>query len=175
MKLYPAFGLLVAASALAQVNITGHESPDKAVTGLQISVSTMDRSYVPLTVETKQTQVDNATTRTESTTRGRLNDGSFVDFRGTTTTTQQRDRDTTETVIETIEKDRQGGARATRRAVAETIKTPTGERSETSTYRRDSSGRLTLDSQVAATTTKNPDGSLTTVSVEKRADIDGGL
>ena len=166
---------LVSAGAFAQVNITGHESADKAVTGLQISVSTMDRSYVPLTVETKQTQVDTATTRTESTTRGRLNDGSFLDFRDTTTTTYQRDRNTTEMVIETVETDRQGGARATRRAVAETTKTPTGERSETSTYRRDSSGRLTLDGQVASTTTKNPDGSLSTVSVEKRADLEGAL
>src|ERR1043166_3540969 len=133
---------LVSAGAFDNVNITGHESADKAVTGLQISVNTMDRSYVPLTVETKQTQVDAATTRTESTTRGRLNDGSFIDFRDTTATAYQRDRNTTETVIETVEKDRQGGARATRRAVTETTKTPTGERSETSTYRRDSSGRL---------------------------------
>jgi hypothetical protein len=178
MKPNRAFGLLfnlVAAGAFAQVNITGQESADKAVTGLQISVSTMDRTYVPLTVETKQTKVDASTTRSETATRARLNDGSFFDFRNTTATTRQRDPNTTETVIETVENDRQGGSRATRRITAQTTKTATGEQSETSMYRRDSSGKLILDGQIASTTTKNPDGSLNTVSVEKRADMDGAV
>src|ERR1041385_2608272 len=94
MKLYSVIGLLVATGALAQVSVTGRESSDKAVTGLQISVSTMDRSYVPLTVESKETKVDATTTRTETTSRARLNDGSYYDFRNTTTTTRQPDADT---------------------------------------------------------------------------------
>ncbi len=168
-------GAVAASTAFAQVSVTGQESADKAVTGLQVVVSTMDRSFVPVTIETKQTKIDATTTRSESVMSTRLNDGSSFDFRETTATTKQPSPNTTETVIDVVERDRQGGERPTRRVTAETIKTGTSERSETSTYRRDSSGKLVLDGGVTSTTTKNPDGSLSTISTEKRADVGGTL
>jgi hypothetical protein len=166
---------VTACASFAQVSITGQESVDKAVTGEQVIISTMDRSYMPVTIETKETKVDPTTTRTESVMRARLNDGSYFDFRNTTATTQQPNSNTTQSVINIVENDRQGGERTTRRVTEETTKTASGERSETSSYRRNSSGKLVLDSEVVSTTTKSPDGTLSTVSVEKRADVGGTL
>ncbi|HUK84104.1 MAG TPA: hypothetical protein VLZ12_15900 [Verrucomicrobiae bacterium] len=168
-------GITVVTTASAQVSITGQQSNDKSVTGLQINVGTMDRTVVPLTVETKETKVNDTTTRSESVTRARLGDGSYFDLITTTATTSQPNPNTTETVIETVEKDRQGGERATRRVTTETNKTAAGEQSNTSTYRRDSSGKLVLEGQIASTTRQNPDGSLSTITVEKRTGGGGAL
>jgi len=172
---FGSFLVTAAATVSAQVSITGQESVDKAVTGLQVNISTMDRTYMPVTIDTKQTKVDPSTTRSESVMRARLNDGSYFDFRNTTATTQQLNSNTAQTVIEIVDSDRQGGERTTRRVTSETTKTATGERSETSTYRRDSSGKLVLDGEVASTTKKNPDGSLSTVSIDKRMGVGGAL
>ena len=168
-------GISVVATAPAQVSVTGQQSTDKTATGLQVNVATMDRSVAPVTVETRETKVDDTTTCSESVTRARLGDGSYFDLRSTTATTRQADANTTQTVIETVENDRQGGQHTARRVTTETTKTATGEQSDTSTYRRDSSGKLVLEGQVQSTTTRNPDGSLNTVSVELRTDVGGAL
>ena len=165
----------IAATARAQVTVTEQQSADKTVTSEKVEVSTMDRRYIPVTIETKQTKVDATTTRSESVMRARLNDGSYFDFRTTTATTKQTNPNTTQTVIDIVDADRQGGQRTTRRVTEETTKTATSEQSQTSAYRRDSSGNLVLDSEFVSTTKKNADGSLSTLSVEKRADVGGTL
>lgn len=163
------------AVATAQVNVTGQDSEDKSASTRQITVSTMDRSFVPLTIENKQTQVNADTTRTESTTRARLNDGGYFDWRSSVSVQRQIDANRTETMQDVVEKDRQGGTRTVLQIKQETSKTPDGEQSKASQYRRNSSGAMTLDRVTTAATATNPDGSRTTTTAEEVRDVDGKL
>jgi hypothetical protein len=176
----PLFGLVfafVASAAIvtAQVSVTGQESKDKSASSQQITVSTSDRSVVPLMIESKQTQVDPNTTRTESTTRARLGDGSYFDWRSSVSTQKQIDPNHTETVQDVVEKDRQGGTRTVLSIKQETASTPTGEQTKSLQYRRDSSGGMILDRVGSTTTTKNSDGTSSTTSTEQVRDVNGNL
>jgi hypothetical protein len=162
------------APAFAQVNVTGTQTADKSSASAQVSVTTMDRSFVPLTIETKQTKVDAATTRSDSVTRAQLNDGSYFDWRTTSTITRSN-ATSTQATTDTIEKDRQGDVRATKSSTKTVTTTPQGQQSSTTNYRRDASGRLVAESETTAVTTRNPDGSLSTAQVEKRAGLEGDM
>ena len=165
----------IAATARSQVTITEQQSADKSASRETVTVRTMDRSYVPLVIETKDTKVDAQTTRSESVTRARLNDGSYFDWQRSTTVTRQVDPNRTEAVTDIVETDRQGATRTTRQVAENVAKTSTGEQANTSVRRRDSSGNLVLEGETVSTTTKQPDGSLSVVRVEKHADVGGTL
>jgi len=161
--------------ATAQVSVTGQVSVDKSTDTKRVTISTMDRSFVPLTIGSKQTQVDADTTRTESTTRARLNDGNYFDWRSTVSVQRQIDSNRTETLRDVVEEDRQGGTRTVLQIKQETSKTPDAEQSKSLQYRRNSSGAMTLDRIITATTATNPDGSSLTTTTEEVRDVNGNL
>lgn len=168
-------GAVNVAVATAQVSISGQASKDESASAEQITISTMDRSFVPLVIENKLTKVDENTTRSESAARARLNDGSYFDWRTVVAVERQIDSNHTEVFQNLVEKDRQGNTRTTLQINLEVVKTPDGEESKASQYRRDSSGAMALDRVTSATTTKNPDGTSTTTSIEDVRDVNGSL
>jgi hypothetical protein len=162
-----------AASALAQVKVIEQESADKTRSRTEIVRSTMDRTDVPLAVETKETKVDANTKRYESTTQVRLNDGTYAPMQRTATVERKVSPTLTEFSSEVQVQDRQGGIRQTRQVNESITKTVSGEQSKTEVYQRDSSGQLVLQDQTTAVTTKNADGTVSKVRVENGADING--
>jgi hypothetical protein len=167
--------VLITHAVRAQVDVASQASPDKSATRSDVSISTMDRSMVPLIIESKTKEIAPNTSRTDATTKARLNDGSYFDFRDTTTVQKQIDSNTTTVVQDIKENDRQGGARVLRKTDSTIQKTPTGEVMQEKQYRRNSSGGTVLETVVDATTVKRPDGSSATTTVQKSADVNGTL
>ncbi len=159
----------------AQVSSTGQQSPDKSAKTQQIAISTMDRSSVPLLIESRETKPDAATTRTESVAKGRLNDGSYFSWRNMVTTERMLDPQHTEITQDLQENDRQGGTRTTAQIKQEIETTPTGEISSESRYRRTSSGTMALDHLTSIMTRDGGDGATLTTRMEQTADVNGNL
>jgi hypothetical protein len=172
------FAVLVgmgASLADAQVSSTGQQSTDKSAKTRQIAISTMDRSSVPLMIESRQTKVDPHTTRTESVAKGRLNDGSYFDWRDMVTTERALDPHHTEIVQDLQENDRQGGTRTVQQIKQEIETTATGEASTETSYRRNSSGTMTLDQVRSITTRDGGNGATITSTTKQTADVNGNL
>lgn len=167
--------VIVAASASAQVSTTQQPSDDKTTTRVEVTLSTMDRTVVPFVTDTKQTKIDAGTTRQESVTRVRTSDGGYAELERSTSVTRKTGANTTETSTEVVEKDRQGQSQTTRKISETVTKTPSGEQSRAVEYRRDSSGNMVLSAETTQRSTKNPDGSVSTVRVENEADVNGKL
>jgi hypothetical protein len=167
--------ILITPVVRAQVDVKSQTSADKTAARSDISIRTMDRSMVPLIIESKTKEIAPNTSRTDATTKARLNDGSYFDFRDTTTVQKQIDSNTTSVVQEIVENDRQGGTRISRKTDSTIQKTPTGEIMQEKQYRRNSSGGTILETVLDATTVKRPDGSSATTTVQKSADVNGAL
>lgn len=168
-------GVAVSMTATAQVVIRGTESADQTSSSLRVGITTPDREIVPLLKDTKTTQENKGTQRTESVTRVRLNDGSYYDWQRTTTVKKEVAPGVTEISRDVVEQDRQGGDRTAQRTVETAVKTGTGEKSETKAYTRNSSGQLVLDRVIDATTVKEPGGKANTTRVEQVPDVNGNL
>lgn len=166
---------LLATNARAQLAAVEQESPDKSRTRTEIVRTTMDRTDVPLTINTKETQVDAGTKRYENTTRVRLSDGSYAPLQRSTTVERQVSPTVTTLSSDVQMQDRQGGVRQTRKVDETITKTDSGEKSKTEVYQRDASGQLVLQSQTTTAATQNPDGTVSKVSLENTADINGKL
>jgi len=172
---FSAAALAGAITASAQVVIRGTESPDKSATSADVSIGTLDRDSVPLIRETKDTKVDATTERSESVTRARHNDGSYFDWKRSTTVTKELSPNNTVSSTDVVEKDRQGQDRVSGRTDEIVNKSATGETDQTKVYTRNSSGQLVLDHVVEATTVKAGNGAANTTRIEKTADINGNL
>lgn len=171
-----------AAAAVAQVSpaqsgvsVTARDSADKSTTRSAVTLSTLDRTAVPLITETKETKVDANTTRQESVTQVRQNDGTYAPMQRTTSIERKVSDAVTQTSTEILETDRQGRTRASQQVNETVTKTPTGQESRAEVYQRDASGQLVLQSQSTATETKNPDGTVSKTRVENVADVNGKL
>jgi hypothetical protein len=127
--------------AFSQVTVTGSQSADKSTGSAQVTISTADRTTVPMVVETKNTKVDATTTRSDSVARAQLNDGSYFDWRTTSSVTRSN-ATTIQTTTDTTERDRQGGVRATKSSTKTVTKTDRGEQTAITNYRRDAGGTL---------------------------------
>ncbi len=167
--------LATATAVLAQVSVTEKESADKSSSRETVSITTMDRTVVPQITETKETKVDATTTRTESVTRARLDDGTYFSWLTSTTVQRQVGANAIERNTDVTEKDRQGGTRMTSRVTETITRTANGEQLKAAEYRRNSSGQLVLNSEMMSTTTRNAAGTLSIVSTETTADINGKL
>lgn len=166
----------IAAGARAQVSVETTESKDKSATSSQVAINTGDHTFVPLTVSTQKTIVNAGTTRTESTTQARKDDGTYFDWQTTKSETKKLSDSDTEKTSQTVERDRQGAARVTESTTERITKSPDGtEHDTTSVYRRNSSGDLVIESQANAVSKTNPDGSISTTRLESRADASGAL
>jgi hypothetical protein len=157
----------------AEVTVTEKESPDKSSTRAVVAISTMDRTFVPIIRETKETKVDENTTRTESVTRARAIDGGYVDWLTSSTVERKIGPGVTETSREVVEKDRQGGSRVSSRLVQTVTETPAGGTLQASEYRRNASGAVVLSKQTTAVTKRNPDGTFSTEQLENEVDVNG--
>ena len=163
------------ATTRGQVVIRGTESSDQSSSSSRVSIITRDREVVPLLKETKKTQESEGTQRSESVTRVRLNDGSYLDWQRSATVRKEIAPGVTEISRDVIEKDRQGGDRMAQRTVETVVKTDKGEKSRENVYARDSSGQLRLDHVVEATTVKEPGGQARTTRFEYVTDVNGNL
>jgi hypothetical protein len=166
---------ILAMAAQAQVQVTGQESADKSASRGAVAVTTMDRTVVPAIIETKKTEIDPNTTRLESVTQVRLNDGTYAQSQRATTVERKLSGGVTETATEIVERDRQGGTHATRQVNQTLVKTPEGSQRKTTEYTRDASGKLVLADVTTEVTKKNPDGTVSVERVEQTADINGKL
>jgi hypothetical protein len=167
---------LGAVAGRAQVSVTTEQSPDKSQSSSQVAVSAGDHTFVPLTVETKKTTDDANTSHTDSTTKALLGDGSYFDWRKSSSETKKLSDSVTEKSNEVVEQDRQGVARVTKSTTERITKDADGTvHDSTSHYRRNSSGALVIESETAAVSKTNPDGSVSTVETETRTDLNGGL
>lgn len=167
--------LLTTLQISAQVAVTEKESSNKSSSQSAISISTSDRDIVPLIIETKKQDIGANKQKTESVTRARLNDGTYFDWKTSNTVKEQESPTVTKISTQVVEKDRQGRER-TQRSISETVtKTDSGEQKNAVVYTRNSSGNLVLNNEVNATTTKQPDGTVKTVTMEKVADVNGRL
>jgi hypothetical protein len=170
-----AAALATVISAAAQVVISGTESSDKTTSRSEVTVNTGDRNIVPLIKESKETKVDAATTRTEAVTRARLNDGSYFDWQRSTTVKKELSPNSTVSLTDVVENDRQGQDRVSRHTEETVNKSSAGETDQTKVYTRNSSGQLVLDRVVDANTVKASGGTANTVRVEKTPDVNGNL
>ena len=161
--------------ATAQVTDTKQTSADKSASVTRIAVDTMDSRFVPLVIETKKTKVDPATTRTDSVVKAPRNDGTLFNLQQRSAVTQQISPDVSQTTTEVSEQDRQGAMRATRRIDETSTRTGNRESVKADEFKRDASGRLVLDREIAAVTTKNADGSSSGSRTEKARDVSGNL
>ncbi len=161
--------------ATAQAPAASQPPQNQPPTTQSVTINTMDRDIVPVVIQSKQTQVDTTTTRTESVSKGKLNDGSYFDWRDTVTTERQVDPNHTEVVQDIQENDRQGGTRTTRQIKKDVTKTAGGQDSKESEFRRNSSGAMVLDRVNSAVTTDHPDGSASTTRTEQAPDVNGTL
>jgi hypothetical protein len=164
-----------AVTTSAQVIIRGADSADNTVTHSEVTISTPDRSVVPLIRDSKETKVDSTTQRTESVTRARLNDGSYFEWQRSTATKKDLSADKSVSSSDVIEKDRQGQDRMSRHTDETVIKSPSGDTDQTKIYTRNSSGQLVLDRVVDANTIKGADGTANTTRLEKVPDVNGNL
>ena len=173
-----AFSSAVFAAAIttsAQVIIRGSDSADNSATHSEVTISTSDRSVVPLIKESKETKVDPTTQRTESVTRARLNDGSYFEWQRSTATKKEVSPDKSISSIDVVEKDRQGQDHLSRHTDETVSKSTSGDTTETKMYTRNTSGQLVLDRVVDANTIKGSDGAANTTRLEKVPDINGNL
>ena len=167
--------LCFATSVPAQVVIRGTESSDNSVAHSAVNVKTMDRTVVPLLKDVRQTKPDANTEVINSVTRGRLNDGTYFDWRRASTIEKQIAPDETRISTVVTEKDRQGGDRTIRGTTETVNKTDRGENSEAKVYSRNSSGQLVLDQVVDVNTVSNANGRADTIRTEKVADVNGNI
>lgn len=165
-------GLLTTAISSAQVVIRGTESPDNSAVHSEVVIQTMDRTVVPLVKDVQQIKSD-ATDRTESVTKARLNDGTYFDWRRASTVKRQVAPDITQVSTVANEMDRQGGDRVIRDTTETAVKTDAGEEFEAKVYTRNSSGHLVLDRIIDATTLTNADGQANTTRDEMMTDVNG--
>lgn len=165
-------GLLTTAISSAQVVIRGTESSDNSAVHSEVAIQTMDRTVVPLVKNVQQINSD-ATERTESVTKARLNDGTYFDWRRASTVERQVAPDVTQVSTVVNEMDRQGGDRVIRDTTETVEKTDAGEKSEAKVYTRNSSGHLLLDRIIDATTLTNADGQANTTRNEMVTDVNG--
>jgi len=127
---------------------------------------------VPLVKNVQQTKSD-ASERTDSVTKARLNDGSYFDWRQESNVTRQVAPGVKEISTVVNERDRQGGNRVIHETTEQIVKTTDGENSEAKTYTRNSSGHMVLDRTVTGSTFVNADGQATTTRNEARTDVNG--
>ena len=161
-------------TASAQVIVRGTESSDNTATHSEVTISTPDRTVVPLIKDSKDTKIDATTQRTESVTRERLNDGTYFDAQQTTSVKKDISPNQSVSSTDVIEKDRQGQAKLSSHTDETVVKSAAGETDQTKMYTRNSSGNLVLDRVVDANVVKGADGSATT-SYEKVPDVNGNL
>ncbi len=161
-------------AARAQVTVTEQRSADKSATRSELTLTTRDRETTPLVMDTRETKVDAATTRAETVTQVRRNDGTLAEL-NRVSSVSRKNGSTTETSAEVMERDRQGDAHVVRKISETTTKTGNAQQSNAKQYRRDSSGNFVLDREVSAQSTKNSDGTISTVKVERDADVNGKL
>jgi len=78
--------------------------------------------------------------------------------------------------VQVVETDRQGQPQVTASTTTTTAKLPDGgEKTDASTSRRNSDGKLVLERATSATTTPAGDGVTTTTRTEQRVDVNGAL
>ena len=165
----------VCSAALAQVSVTERSTANPTSTVARIAIDTWDRSIVPLIQERRETKVDPATTRTDSVAKARGVDGTYFDWQRESTVTRRTAPNMTTTATDVTETDRQGATRATRH-IDETVTTQgANESARKDEYRRNASGQMVLDRQVTVNATRNSDGSVRSVRVEKAAGVSGNL
>lgn len=171
--------LAIASSSFGQVIIRGTEttapSSSNSASSSAVTVNTGDRDIVPLIKETRDTKVDATTQQDESVTRARLSDGSYFDWQRSTTVTKDISPNQSVSSTDLVVKDRQGQSRVSQHSDVTVAKSASGETDQTKAYKRDSSGNLILDHVVDANTVKGRGGVADTTSVEKTADVNGGL
>ncbi len=172
------FGFAIVAGlsrATAQAPASSQPPQNQPPTTQSVTINTMDRDIVPVVIQSKQIQVDPTTTRTESVSKAKLNDGSYFDWRNTVTTEHQVDPNHTEVVQDIQENDRQGGTHTNRQIKKDVTKTAGGQDAKETEYRRNSSGALVLDHVNSSVTRENPDGSASISRTEQAADVNGTL
>lgn len=157
----------------AQVIVRGVESSDKSATHSEVTITTMDRSMVPLVKDRRDTKVDENTERSDTLTRSRLNDGSYFDSQRSTTVKKQISPEVAEVSSTIVEGDRQGDNRTVRRTTETVVKNDQGETSEAKVYTRNSSGQLVLDSVAETAAGRDADGRTNTTRLEKTVDTNG--
>lgn len=167
--------VVAGATTFGQVTTSQQTSDDKSATHVEVTLSTMDRTVVPLVTDAKQTKVDADTTRQASVTQVRSSDGSYKELSRSSSVMRKTGANTTETSTEIVERDREGQAHTTRKIAETTTKTSTGEQSRAVEYRRDSSGNMVLAGQTTRQSTKNAEGSVSIVRVAQSAGPSGGF
>lgn len=167
--------IVLPADGPAQVKVAEQESADKSASRSAVAVTAMDRTVVPAIIETKKTEIDPSTTRRESVTQVRLNDGTYSESQRATTVERKLSGGVTETSTEIVERDRQGGTHATRQVSETLVQTPGGSQRKSTEYTRDATGNLVLANVTTEVTKKNSDGTVSTEWVENAADINGKL
>lgn len=167
--------LMVPLWAQAQIVAVESGDPQTGFRRTEIHVDTMDRQFVPLMAESRTRKVSEARMETDTVTRVRLADGSYVEWQRRRHVSEKVSPTETRRVTEITETDRQGQTRTTRQ-VAETITaTAAGEQRTRDEATRNSSGEMVLDRRVTETITQRPDGSTAAHRVEQERDVNGKL
>ena len=167
--------LVVPVVAQAQFVAVEQGDKDKGFQRTEIHVDTMDRTVVPLTVESTTRKLSDTKSQTESVTQTRLADGSYFTSQRERVVTEKVSPTETRTVTQIQETDRQGQSRTAREVTETVTRTGAGEQRSRAEYARNSSGELVLNRRVAETVTKNPDGSSTAQRVEQELDVNGKM
>jgi len=162
------------ALAPAQVVVRGTASSDDSTAHSEVTVNTPDRTVVPLVVDVQRSKPDANTERTDAVTRARLNDGTYYDWRRTSTV-EKRSPDVKQISNEVIENDRQGGDRVIRTTTTTVAGSDQGEQSQAKVYTRNSSGQLVLDRIMDANIVSNGQGRANTVRTDGVADVNGNV
>jgi hypothetical protein len=170
-----AVAFATAISTSAQVIIRGTESSDKSASQSETTVSAPDRDVMTLIRETKASELDANTKRTESVTRARLPEGNYFESGRSVTIKKDLSPDKSVSSTDVTKKDPQGQDRVVGHTDETVSKSATGETTQSKVYTRNTKGELVLDRVVDANTVKGSDGAENTTRVEKTADVNGNL